>query len=514
MHLNMHILAQDLADLDLHGKIHRQVYEYPLRLATILDDVAPIKTDRLYIATSADLDSRGHGIPRDATVLCIGKPDALPNEIADQITLLWTQRDISPLGLLERVNELFARYDDWIEATDDSFAHGRPLRCVAEQSEEIFDNPLWMWDSQNQTVFHVLTEGRYVLPPRYQMHVDQTPWPINELNAINDDFRRAMKNRDPYTLPPHFGYVSLCYNFFEGDEYVATLAVDGINGRGFTNRDRALLKVLGDRMSPGLIYEAHFGKHTTYLANEVLEQLLSGISVPYSRISSAFGSMGWSPDDSFYCILAHQPPATRYPAAFLIPIAQQICDKVPGIVFSISDDSIVFIANHTLANIHPDDACDEISKILDSHDIVMQLGVSTPFRNLSDVRFFRSQAHEAIHVGEGVDPHNKVFMFHDYVLKAIINRCLGGTIPQTLYPPSISRLLAYDKAHDGDLVYTLRAYLENDSSTKRTAEKLFMHRNTLLSRLNKIESVGKVDLKDYKTRLVLSFVLAVMDETS
>lgn len=100
-------------------------------------------------------------------------------------------------------------------------------------------------------------------------------------------------------------------------------------------------------------------------------------------------------------------------------------------------------------------------------------------------------------------------MFHDYILDCIVERCTEGTVAETLFPPGFSQLIRYDRDHNGDLVDTLSAYLDNGTSAKRTAEKLYMHRNTLLTRLKRIEEVGRFDLSDAKTRLLLTMAIAL-----
>lgn len=82
----------------------------------------------------------------------------------------------------------------------------------------------------------------------------------------------------------------------------------------------------------------------------------------------------------------------------------------------------------------------------------------------------------------------KLYMFHDYILEEMIERCVSGTVPEALYLPGLSRLIRYDKANEGDLVKTLEEYLKNGMSMKKTSETMHMHRNTLLTRLKNRES--------------------------
>ena len=77
------------------------------------------------------------------------------------------------------------------------------------------------------------------------------------------------------------------------------------------------------------------------------------------------------------------------------------------------------------------------------------------------------------------------------------------------YADSIAPLVNYDKAHDSDLVDTLRTYLKFNGSVKETAESMFVHRNTVNYKLGKIETVLGVDLGTYSVREFLSIGLQV-----
>ncbi|MFD1213439.1 PucR family transcriptional regulator [Arthrobacter sp. GCM10027362] len=53
----------------------------------------------------------------------------------------------------------------------------------------------------------------------------------------------------------------------------------------------------------------------------------------------------------------------------------------------------------------------------------------------------------------------------------------------------LAPVLAYDEEHSGHLLQTLAAYLDSDCRPARTCRRLFIHRNTLIQRLRKLESL-------------------------
>lgn len=71
----------------------------------------------------------------------------------------------------------------------------------------------------------------------------------------------------------------------------------------------------------------------------------------------------------------------------------------------------------------------------------------------------------------------------------------------------VGRLVEYDRSHDSDLADVLSMYLEHNGSVRETAAKLFVHRNTVTYKLNKVESILGVSLADFETRVELYLAL-------
>jgi sugar diacid utilization regulator len=78
-------------------------------------------------------------------------------------------------------------------------------------------------------------------------------------------------------------------------------------------------------------------------------------------------------------------------------------------------------------------------------------------------------------------------------------RLLQGQSPDALVDiarRTVAPLLEYDARRHTHLMGTLRTLLDNHFAVRPTAEALFIHRNTLLKRLHRIESLLGVDLDD------------------
>ncbi|MCB0036358.1 MAG: helix-turn-helix domain-containing protein, partial [Anaerolineales bacterium] len=71
----------------------------------------------------------------------------------------------------------------------------------------------------------------------------------------------------------------------------------------------------------------------------------------------------------------------------------------------------------------------------------------------------------------------------------------------------IGPLAEYDKRHRSNLVNTIAAYFAHHGNISQTAESLFIHRNTLLYRLDRISELTGHDLNQSDMRLSLHLAL-------
>lgn len=72
---------------------------------------------------------------------------------------------------------------------------------------------------------------------------------------------------------------------------------------------------------------------------------------------------------------------------------------------------------------------------------------------------------------------------------------------------TIGRLIEYDRTQGTALIETLTAYFAHKGNLSQTAEALFVHRNTLLYRMQRIREISGLDLDNPETRLSVQLAL-------
>ena len=57
--------------------------------------------------------------------------------------------------------------------------------------------------------------------------------------------------------------------------------------------------------------------------------------------------------------------------------------------------------------------------------------------------------------------------------------------------------------NDLSMIQTIKAFLENDMNTSKTAQAIYMHRNTLINKLDRFIAVSGYDIKKFGDAFII-----------
>lgn len=100
---------------------------------------------------------------------------------------------------------------------------------------------------------------------------------------------------------------------------------------------------------------------------------------------------------------------------------------------------------------------------------------------------------------------------HDYLTEYALTVLSKYMDISKLVHPALKTLMAHDAKRKSDLYNVLRTFLYNKCSLKATSDALFLHRNTLASRIAAIKEIIGVNFEDEKTYKQLLFSIFCMD---
>jgi purine catabolism regulator len=100
-----------------------------------------------------------------------------------------------------------------------------------------------------------------------------------------------------------------------------------------------------------------------------------------------------------------------------------------------------------------------------------------------------------------------VVHIHDVLIEQLLMDSADHPVLAVLTQTFITPLEVYDKEYGTNLLVTLEAFLRERNNTKRVAEELSIHRNSVLYRLEWISEILKIDMNDAEVRLRLDLAI-------
>lgn len=104
-----------------------------------------------------------------------------------------------------------------------------------------------------------------------------------------------------------------------------------------------------------------------------------------------------------------------------------------------------------------------------------------------------------------------LFKYNEIGAYKIIMSVQDRSIIETFRQDILGRLYRYDQLHNTDLVHFLRIYLRENGSATKISKLTFIHRNTVLYKIKKIEALLDMDLTDTFAKTNLSIALMIED---
>jgi PucR family transcriptional regulator, purine catabolism regulatory protein len=144
-------------------------------------------------------------------------------------------------------------------------------------------------------------------------------------------------------------------------------------------------------------------------------------------------------------------------------------------------------------------------------DAQTSLGLGRTHDTAAGVRQSYREAEHALEMGRRLLGPGRQASFADLGLHRLLFAMAQHPELSDYYRGTVGDLLAYDERSSAELMATLDAFFAANGSPTETAQRLRLHRNTVLYRLRRIEEVGHLRLDDPATRLNLHLCLRIRD---
>lgn len=191
----------------------------------------------------------------------------------------------------------------------------------------------------------------------------------------------------------------------------------------------------------------------------------------------------------------------------LIEIMQNMFpDKNKDFVLSL-DENAVLIKEINDKSDDAENIAKEIASTLSSEFFIKAIiGIGGPADEIKDLSRSYKEAQIAIEVGKVFDSAKEIINYKNLGIGRIIYQ-----LPTTLCEVFLQEVFKEGSLEslDRESLMTIQSFFENSLNVSETSRKLFVHRNTLVYRLEKIKRLTGLDLREFEHAIVFKVALMV-----
>ena len=134
------------------------------------------------------------------------------------------------------------------------------------------------------------------------------------------------------------------------------------------------------------------------------------------------------------------------------------------------------------------------------------IGVGTVVGHIRELARAYKEAQVAIDVGKVFDTEKSIVSFENLGIGRLIYQ-----LPTTLCEMFLTEVFKRGSIDslDQETLFTIQKFFENNLNVSETSRKLFVHRNTLVYRLEKIKKLTGLDLREFDHAIVFKVALMV-----
>jgi len=250
----------------------------------------------------------------------------------------------------------------------------------------------------------------------------------------------------------------------------------------------------------GIYFEENHDKRT-FVKSIISENILPGDI--YMRAKE----LRFTPDVIRGVLVVRMDSATNISAVELLQEA--FPDKQHDFIISTSDTDIVLIKEMS-----PNGDVKDLNnlaemiqqRISDEFAVKSVIGIGTPSRHLRDLADKYKEAVISIDIGRVFEAEKTIINYETLGIRRLIYQ-----LPTTLCEIFLSEVFKRNpiEALDQETLFTIDKFFENSLNVSETSRKLFVHRNTLVYRLEKIRKITGLDLREFDHAIIFKVALMV-----
>ena len=180
-----------------------------------------------------------------------------------------------------------------------------------------------------------------------------------------------------------------------------------------------------------------------------------------------------------------------------------------------SSDMLMDMGRHTAALIYHVDEHSEglaaekfaekvTAACLEQTGQMMYAGISEPNSKLTQLSESYEEARAAINVGRMYHPKQQIFVYRKMLIERFLAKVPEDT-SQEFHQMMFNRKTA--RLFNDEMIHTIEKFFENSLNLSETSRQLYIHRNTLVYRLDKVQRATGLDLRAFDDAVTFKLMM-------
>lgn len=184
-------------------------------------------------------------------------------------------------------------------------------------------------------------------------------------------------------------------------------------------------------------------------------------------------------------------------------------DKNKDFVFHVNESDIVLIkeVDEHITNLDLEKLARSIvDTVVGEFGVKTIAGIGTTVVGIKDLARSFKEAQVALEVGKVFDTERVILNYNNLGIARLIYQ-----LPTTLCETFLDEVFQQGalESLDQETLFTIHKFFDNSLNVSETSRKLFVHRNTLVYRLEKIKKLTGLDLREFDQAIVFKIALMV-----
>lgn len=471
--------------------------EYPL----LWDGISPLQDGKIYVTDRKDFAPPSC---HPSKILLLLTEGPCPSPLRDRPSWCVLEGSPSSQEVLIFLQDIFCRYNEWNQSLFGLTLNQPSVQKILDLTETVIPNPMIVIGLD----FTVVAVRDHSFGRLHSGILGSTEDTQELINSLKHDlnYSEAVSHTGYFLYPGNeIAPPSLCVNLmpFEKVTYrllilPGTIPLDDTFG--------FLAEYLAEIISHVMAMKSMPERSSYYPLHRIFHNLLTDSKADYVEISRQLTENQWLSSHTYQCALIKTGILDQKNLTFK-SICSYVENCIPASCALEHRGDIVIYINLDLCSLSLDECFQKLAAFV--RDSLLVAGYSR--KMLGHFNFHRQyvQAAISIQTGSRINPTAWIHHFNDIALPYMLNQITRRLPAYMICHERLLQLKNQDESSGTQLYQTLRCYLENHQNATKTADALFIHRSTLLYRLEKIQKVLRSDLNnpDEVLYLVLSFYL-------